>query len=144
MSTWKKWHHGWPRETFLEQNIHKKSRNVIFSEKKAPAAVHHTHTGHTNPGNVIFSEKKAPAAVHHTHTGYKNPRNVIFSEKKAPAAVHHTHTGHFFWILYDFTCILCDWICTNIENRLKSTKIHENQYIPIIPIILPIIRTAAG
>ena len=35
-------------------------------------------------------------------------------------------------------------IWKNIENRLKSTKIHENQYIPIIPIILPIIRTAAG
>ena len=66
------------------------------------------YTGHKNHRNVIFSEKKAPAAVHHTHTGHKNPRNVIFSEKKAPAAVHHTHTGHFFWILYDFTCILCD------------------------------------
>jgi hypothetical protein len=45
-----------------------------------------------NPRNITFSEKKAPAAVHHTHTGHKNPRNVIFSEKKAPAAVHHTRT----------------------------------------------------
>ena len=46
-----------------------------FSEKKAPAAVHHTHTGHKNTRNVTFSEKKAPAAVHHTHTGHKNTRN---------------------------------------------------------------------
>ena len=51
-----------------------KTWRSIFSEKKAPAAVHHTHTGHKNTRNVIFSEKKAPAAVHHTHTGHKNPR----------------------------------------------------------------------
>ena len=35
-----------------------------------------------NPRNVTFSKKKAPAAVHHTHTGHKNPRNVIFQKKK--------------------------------------------------------------
>ena len=46
---------------FQEYTWHKKSRNVIFLEKKAPAAVHHTHTGHKNPRNVTFSEKNAPA-----------------------------------------------------------------------------------
>ena len=35
-----------------------------------------------NPSNITFSGKKAPAAVHHTHTGHKNPRNVMFSKKK--------------------------------------------------------------
>ena len=40
------------------------------------------YTWHKNHRNVIFPEKKAPAAVHHTHTGHKNPRNVIFLKKK--------------------------------------------------------------
>ena len=39
------------------------------------------YTGHKNHRNVTFSEKKAPAAVHHTHTGHKNTRNVMFSKK---------------------------------------------------------------
>ena len=73
----------------------KTQRTSFFPKKKAPAAVHHTHTGHRNNRNAIFPEKKAPAAVHHTHTGHKNPRNVIFSEKKRPRQwITHTHTGH--------------------------------------------------
>ena len=71
-STWKSIHTG-------PTNL----RDAIFSEKKAPAAGHHTHTGHTNLRNVIFSEKKAPAAVHHTHTqGIKIPGTPFFPKKK--------------------------------------------------------------
>ena len=44
-----------------------------------------------NPRNAIFSEKKAPAAVHHTHTGHQNPRNAIFPEKKAREASAQRH-----------------------------------------------------
>ena len=50
------------------------------------------HTGHTNHRNVIFSEKKAPAAVHHTHTqGIKIPATPFFWKKNACGSASHTH-----------------------------------------------------
>ena len=39
---------GWPDGDRCEWNH--------YNEEKAPAAVHHTHTGHTNSRNVTFSE----------------------------------------------------------------------------------------
>ena len=53
----------------------KNHRNVIFPEKKRLRQwITHTQ-GIKIPGTSFFPKKKAPAAVHHTHTGHKNIRN---------------------------------------------------------------------
>ena len=57
------------------------TKNVIFDQKKAPAA-----TSHTN--RHFFPKKKAPAAWSHT-------KSHFFSKKKAPAAWSHTKNIYF-------------------------------------------------
>ena len=73
---------------FQEYTKHKNHRNAIFSEKnRLRQCITHTQ-GIKIPGTSLFPTKKAPAAVHHTHTGHKNTRNVMFSKKQRHISIY--------------------------------------------------------
>ena len=93
-------------------------------------------TCHQNPRNVIFSEKKAPAAVHHTHTGHKKHQERHFFINKQHIYVYiyiyiHIYTYiSLFWekkmgyILYS-KHINASHICPPKRNQLFKQRKWE-------------------